>query len=277
MDSHKISNPKLWKTGTSTSFFDNFSKDDLYKCAEAGIKTIEVVLPSKLDNIEKPSLRDKYENLTSEAKKAGIDIWSVHLPFGWEWDISEPDDTKREEVIYSHSELLGIASVLQPKKAVIHASYEPIPAEDRQHRIIKCNEALHTLSEKADSYGIQLAVECLPRTCLGNCSDEIKQLIEGNDKIGICFDLNHLLGEQNEVFLSVLGSRIVTLHVSDYDRVDERHWMPGRGVTDWNKMIHGLSAAGYTGPFLFELSQKNAERTLVPADLVDCWKRLLGE
>jgi sugar phosphate isomerase/epimerase len=275
MNNHKITDPKLWDVGTSSFFFNNFSEADLYKCAEVGIKVIEVVLPAKLDSIQLSDLRHKYESLSSEAKKADISIWSVHLPFGWECDVSEPDDTKREKIIGAHVELLDIASVLQPKKAVIHASFEPIPEEDRQYRIEKCRESLYTLTERASYYGIQLAVECLPRTCLGNCSDDIKQLIEGNEKIGVCFDLNHLLGEHNEDFLSALGGRIVTLHVSDYDRVDERHWMPGRGVTDWNKMIQGLSLAGYNGPFLFELSQKNAERTMVPADLVDCWQRLL--
>jgi sugar phosphate isomerase/epimerase len=277
MDNHKITDPKLWNVATSSSFFENFSEADLYKCAEVGVKAVEVVLPAKLNNIDMSSLRDKYERLALESMKAGIEIWSVHLPFGWEWDLSEPDDTRRKNIITSHSELIDIASVLKPKKAVIHASYEPIPQEERPHRIKKCKVALHTLTEKADSYGIQLAVECLPRTCLGNCSGEIKQLIEGNNKIGVCFDLNHLLVEQNEDFLNELGSKIVTLHVSDYDRVDERHWMPGRGVTDWNKMIHGLSSAAYKGPFLFELSQKNAERTLTPADLVKCWHHLLSK
>lgn len=47
-------------------------------------------------------------------------------------------------------------------------------------------------------------------------------------------DTNHLLKDLTEEFIKNLGLKVVTLHVSDYDRIDERHWIPGKGVNDWN-------------------------------------------
>jgi sugar phosphate isomerase/epimerase len=53
----------------------------------------------------------------------------------------------------------------------------------------------------------------------------------------------------------VLGARLLTLHCSDNDGVDERHWLPGdqRGVVDWDAFFRGLAAVCYRGPFVYEL------------------------
>ena len=59
----------------------------------------------------------------------------------------------------------------------------------------------------------------LPRTCLGNCSNEIAELISVDSSLGICFDTNHLLIENPINFINKLGNRIVTLHISDYTTV----------------------------------------------------------
>lgn len=72
-------------------------------------------------------------------------------------------------------------------------------------------------------------MENLPRTFLCNCAFDIKQLLEASDSLKICFDVNHLLQESHEEFVNMIRGDIVTLHISDYDFVNERHWMPGEG------------------------------------------------
>ena len=44
-----------------------------------------------------------------------------------------------------------------------------------------------------------------------------------------------------------------SLHVSDYDFVDERHDLPGHGVNHWNEILDLLQEAGYKGPILYEI------------------------
>jgi len=102
------------------------------------------------------------------------------------------------------------------------------------------------------------------------------RLTEGIEGLAVCFDTNHLLTDSAERFIAGIGSRIVTLHVSDYDRIDERHWLPGRGVNDWNAIIGGLERVGYSGPWMFEVSPGNAENPVKPADLRACWDAMLG-
>ena len=101
--------------------------------------------------------------------------------------------------------------------------------------------------------------------------NQVADLISADDRLRVCFDTNHLLKEQNENFIRRVGDRIVTLHVSDYDRINERHWLPGEGVTDWNGILDALDDVGYNGVWLYEISLQcpntiSRPRDLTPAD-----------
>ena len=78
--------------------------------------------------------------------------------------------------------------------------------------------------------------------------------------IKICYDTNHLLGEESHAFAERFAPYIANIHVSDYDGVDERHWMPGRGIVEWPKVIDILMRSGYDGPFMYEVTPRNDPR-----------------
>ena len=79
------------------------------------------------------------------------------------------------------------------------------------------------------------------------------RLIENYPDVMVCFDSNHLLQEEHAHFFETVGSRIGTIHASDYDRQDERHWLPGNGVIDWTDFYRRLRASGYKGVFMHEV------------------------
>jgi sugar phosphate isomerase/epimerase len=70
-------------------------------------------------------------------------------------------------------------------------------------------------------------------------------------------------------FAAKVGSHVVTLHVSDYDGVDERHWMAGDGIIHWKAVVTALRQANYQGPFLFEAGKHKDGTPLKPAEMVD--------
>lgn len=123
------------------------------------------------------------------------------------------------------------------------------------------------LSHIASECGAVIAVEDLPRTCLGRDSDEILQLISVDEKLRVCFDTKHLLTENNADFIRKVGSKIITLHVSDYDFINERHWLPGEGKVDWNSLLDALQEIGYNGMWLYEVAFKSPKTIIRERDL----------
>lgn len=216
--------------------------------AENGIDYMEISCESALyDSLDFPLLR-------SWADETGVVIRSVHLPFYPfdRYDISALDEDVRRFAVKSHTALIDRAVRSGIKLFTIHPSGEPIDERDRKRKLEQTKRSFSELADVCESLGATLAVEDLPRTCLGNCSTELLELIE-DKRLKVCFDTNHLLGEDIESFILAVGDRFISTHVSDYDRINERHWLPGEGVIDWISLLNTLDKVGYDGPILYEV------------------------
>ena len=123
----------------------------------------------------------------------------------------------------------------------------------------------------AKEIGAVLCVENLPRTCLGRVTAEMKELIADTPDVMVTFDVNHLLIESHEQYFDALGDRIGNVHMSDYDRVDERHALPGNGVIDWPYVHWRLRMSGYNGIFMHEVKASAGK----PADLPKRYNELI--
>ena len=197
-----------------------------------------------------------YRAIKDYARQFNIDLWSFHLPFlpFSEVEMSALDASTRNCTLQYYGELIKKASDIGIDKFIVHPSGEPIDPAERKDRMAYSKESFDKLAEIAWKCGSVIAVEDLPRTCLGNCADEILELISVNDKLRVCFDTNHLLTEDNADFIRRIGDKIITLHVSDYDRINERHWLPGEGVIDWASVLKALEEIKYNGVWMYEIS-----------------------
>jgi sugar phosphate isomerase/epimerase len=260
-------NPADWKIATSWGLRSEFSPAAM---KASGLSGVELVLEYRnLEEIPSDEKRQSYEKAVQEINDQQLELWSIHLPFTRELDISVTDPVHRRAVIEAQAELLRMAAPWGARHAVIHPSYEPIPEEEREARIAACREALRELSTIAASVGIKLAAECLPRTCLANNSEELLRILEDAPECGICCDVNHLYQETPESFIRKKGNRLTTVHMSDFDGIDEKHWMPGKGVIQWQEVLDALASIGYDGPFLFEVFPAD------PESLAACYNELL--
>ncbi len=249
--------------------------EDLFKAyAENGIEAIEISLT--YDDCE---VFD-FEEAHKLSQKYNVKLHSFHIPFApfERIDISKPELAERTIDLVKKYITQGAAVGI--KYYVIHPSGEPIPAEERSARLECSKKSLAALAEFAKSLGCVIAVEDLPRSCLGNCSSDILELISAHPDLGVCFDTNHLLGEDIVEFINAVGSRIVTTHVSDYDYINERHWLPGEGLIDWDALCSALSKAGYDGYWLYEIGFEipwsiDRERFLTCKDFKDNYDELM--
>lgn len=204
--------------------------------------------------------REEYDSLdfaaiSRWAKETDTTLWSFHLPFSHpdDLDISSVNEDLRKKTLQYHFGFLEKAAAIGVKTFVIHPSSEPVGDETRKQQLENSKDSLRQLVNFGDRLGVTVAVEDLPRSCLGHNTEEIAELLTAHEHLRVCFDVNHLLLDSHEKFLHAVGNKIATVHISDYDYVDERHWLPGEGKTDWNKLYHGLLEVGYQGPWLYEI------------------------
>lgn len=195
------------------------------------------------------------------ADECGVELWSYHLPF-FVFNIASLSKERRSNAVETYGELIARAREIGVRRFVVHPSAEPHTPEERPDRIAACKESLVKLAEIGRRNDAIIAVEDLPRTCLGNCSAELLDLVSVDDDLGICCDTNHLLGEDLIGFIKKVVHRVVTTHISDYDFIDERHWLPGEGKVDWQAVYKTLCEGGYTGPWLYEVGFGTPTKTL---------------
>lgn len=269
--------PKEWQVGTSTSMLGECTHDDFVKARDAGLQCIELTMFGGGLDASQPAALEILAARATHIKECGLRLWSVHLPFGRQWDVASPDSEIASKAVESMKRFVQIGAGWGAQVAVIHPSTEPISDEERQDYLERSRCALQQVAQTAQSYGIKLAVECLPRTCLCNTSDEMLGLLANLDGVGACFDANHPLQEPSEEFARRLGRRILTVHMSDYDGMDEKHWLPGEGTINWSGVIEALAEGGYPGPFIFEVGRKKGDQIRTPFDLAECWKKLLSQ
>ena len=200
------------------------------------------------------STRQNLRKLLSSSNAKAI---SLHLPFGDDWDISVIDEKQRQRIVEKVRRLIEANLEFGAGQLTLHASFEPIEAMERTRRVTQVRRSITELLPTLEPHHLKLAVEWLPRTCLGNHETELQELVAGFDRniIGIILDVNHLMERHRELpqIIACLAPRLFSLHLSDYDGVDEKHWLPGNGVIDWAAVLAALQAARLDNlPLIFE-------------------------
>lgn len=243
---------------TSLSVNNTLTQEDYYALRDAGIDCVEIsMLDYMYDTFD-------IDEVVRRAANAGVTVRSFHLrfyPFD-KVDISNTDEEKRVYAVEYQKRFIKTVSGRGVKIFVIHPSGEPIADEDRPAHIDAAKRSLKELASYAAECGGVLAVEDLPRTCLGNCSEELLDLISVDGRLRVTFDVNHLLKETHRDFVRRIGKYIVNTHFSDYDFSDERHWLPGEGDINWVELMDLLDEAGYEGAINYELSLSKDARFL---------------
>jgi len=203
---------------------------------------------------------DKSERHVDEMRRllavAGVKARTVHANFGSGLDLSSPDADVRAAGLEAFRAALDLAVRMSAPIIVVHASAEPISDATRAARMADARRSIRTMAKMAGDAGCRIAVELLPRSCLGNSAAELLALLEGVDPAtaGACLDTNHLMDGFAALpdAARTLGARLIALHLSDYDGVDEKHWPPLRGVINWPAFLEALSDVHFSGPLNYE-------------------------
>ena len=237
----------MYKIGISTCGNKPIDLDGFLAIKTSGIDAAEICMSNykELD----------FKKVKADADTAGIELFSIHSHTHPSFDISSLDKESNKRALNEFCWLINKISEIEIDKIVIHPTHTPEPFDQtkRGEKIKHAMECLDTLAEYAYKKGVWIALENLPRTCLANTVNEHLYMLSANDKLRACFDFNHSLIDDTLDVIKKLGNKIITVHVSDRDNIDERHWMPGEGVLDWKKIIDAFKMTGYTGAWIYEI------------------------
>ena len=277
--------------------FTHYQPEDAKKFIDAGFECFEIGIPARMPDPnplakspaerrrnpytfeeahllsckgEEEKLIARVEPLAKAVLKEGNYIWSVHLPFGGGWDAAHFEEEQRADAVEGLKRIIDLTAEWNPSVYVLHGCLEPVSDEQRESRLLQCIKSVIELDRYAKKYGIQVALEDLPRSCLGNCTAEMDRIVNASG-VKVCFDVNHLLNDSHERFLDSLQNEIITTHLSDYDGEDERHWLPGEGIVPWKLIFDRLESVGYRGPYLFELKM-NGDVTYTPDEIITAFR-----
>ena len=249
------------------------NEESLRQLSDAGIAHIELSSGAVAPFYKELDFPHKAKEIVSLARSCGVTVSSVHLPFG---PFSEIDPAHRDPAVRAHAvelqtELLNAAGDAGIGLCVIHPSGEPYEENERAERLELAADVIAKVTDAASTAGVTLCLENLPRTCLCRTSDEMLYFLDRIPDLRVVFDTNHSLREDNVHYIRAVGAKIVTLHVSDYDFIDEKHWLPLEGKNDWPAILNALEEVGYAGRFLYESGAGRPYR-----DIADNYKKLIG-
>jgi len=244
--------------------------------ANSKIKTLELLQWSFNEN---PSVTRKCVKILSAA---GIKTVSIHADFWGGLDISAPDQERRERSVRNAFDTSDLAAELGASMIVIHSNDDKITPDNRRIRKKHAMDSIRRIAAKCEEREQRLAIELLPGTCLGNHYEELVELAGDLPRktVGFCIDTNHL--DKNPSLLpetvKALRGRIFNTHLSDYDGIDEKHWLPGTGVINWKNFMASLDETGYSGPFNFECIFRNNETSKERISMIEgSYEKLIKE
>lgn len=244
------------KLGRSINFGEFFEKN-ISEAEENGFDTLDFDLTTFWHERDKEiELYKRIEQGLKRIEKSNLALNGVHISFGPNWDFSELNEEKRLAALRQTKEIFWRVDTAKPFCYIVHGSFEPIKAEERD---AKLGQMKASMAELVSYTKAKVCLEDLPRTCLCSTAAELKAAIDEVAGLSACLDSNHFLKETPQSAVLTLGKRIKTLHISDYDFIDERHWLPLAGKIDWNAFLGALEATGYNGVFNYEVGTASAK------------------
>lgn len=207
-----------------------------------------------------PYFRDK-KTFVSLAKEFGLGVDNIHLPyedcnFLWSDKASEREAHANEVIKY----LEGCKSS-GAEKVVLHTNRNSLSDVDYKNGY----KSFEKIINFAEDIKIKVAVE---NTRKFNYTEFI--LSEFNSEyLGFCYDSSHdfIDGESKGEILNKWKNRLFCVHLSDNDGTDDRHWLPKKGIVDFNSIVSTIKTTSCDS-LSMEVYPSEEEKKLPPTEFL---------
>lgn len=219
----------------------------------------------------------KVDSIDQILQRSGVSVWSIHMPFSQDLDLSTLDEQHRQKVVKAQLKVIQVLKRLKPQVILFHPSYY-LELNKREARIEQLVKSVEELNKVITTDNMQMVVENMlgPELTVGKRERPLLRTVEECEvifdrlpaNVGLAVDMCHIANPER--LINKFGQRIKTLHVSDGNGKAETHYLPctGQGENDWNLIFSALEAINYQGVFMYECKYSDEK------ELVDCYDSL---
>lgn len=249
--------------------------------AEAGFRAITIGGDVAHSGYDTQEGRERIRRVVTEY---GLNVDSVHAPFGKDCDISTPDERQetpapesspatsppaalapvriryrpspaRLQAVSKLKTAIDAALALDSQIVVIHSAAE-FPAVETRLHIQAARDSLAELIPYAAHRNVRLAVENLSSVLEMQVFEAV---LDEFSELGVCYDSSHarLTGNSFGV-LQRFRDRIITLHVSDNRGTSDDHILPFEGGLDWEEFACYAARLQYVKTFMLEVETRES-------------------
>lgn len=199
--------------------------------------------------------KKRIATLKEAAKSFGLE-YSLHAPFA-DINIASPSKSMLDASMKRLKQSMGYANALDAKLWVFHPGAKTgigqfYPGADWKQNI----QSIKELCKTAEELGLNIALENLPAKYyffMSKAEDFVKFYRETNSPVGIVMDLGHAnLEGQIEPFFKMLADKIIHIHASDNDGVEDQHLGIGQGKINYDWFAETIKKMGYDKSVIIE-------------------------
>ena len=206
-----------------------------------------------------PDWRENFRAQLRQAADRGIRLRYVHLPYDYPKGEGSWEDFRLATFRAMELAVEGGAdcAAIHPR-AILTRDYDP------EREYAASVDFLTPYREEAGRQGLRLALENMRgpgqsrKHELFRFGSETAEIIRLADEMemGVCWDTGHgnISGQDPRTSLAAVGKRLCLVHIDDNCEEDDIHLAPFLGTVDWQGVVEGLRAAGYSGSLNLEVS-----------------------
>lgn len=260
--------PKKLEIGVAMGI-DKVTAENMKYAKSVNIHHIETGLGALVDRetLTFKKSHDEILKMVHDVKKAaddaGINIWSIHMPFGNKIDLSMRNEVARQKTLELHKQVLEYVKILEPEIILFHPSFY-LGLNDREARKQQLIKSATELNKDVKAIGSTMVIENMlgyelvlangkrERPLLRTVEEAVEIMNRLPDDIYSAVDMNHI--KNPEELIRALGKRVKTVHIADGTGKEENHAFPcsGEGENNWVEIMAALDETGYSGPFMYE-------------------------
>lgn len=197
------------------------------------------------------------KELKEYADKIKLPLVQAHAPFPSHKDNATYNYWEWKKILKT----IEICGILKIKHLVIHPwndysdevninFYKRLLPYAKKANVIMCVENMWRWNNEKDC----------ARPCSCSFAKSFNNIIDGmNSKyVKACVDIGHAemfthMNYSAKKMLIEMNKRVVCLHVHDNDKNKDRHWIPFRGVINYQDVAHALNKINYQGILMSEI------------------------